>query len=247
MCSNLEFNIFDKDKNSYIIGDLLNMPHYFGNWNSNPHHNEFVYNLYKTTCLQYPNNILGIYDKLRIDQNEPIPNIDRINSSIDQYIENNLDKNSVLKNLLDMCEDTNTLFVHLRSGDKHVVDDNFVIKLKQISSNYSKIVILTGIHQNAERSHNFPSVEESINNTKVSLKKIENELVNTELIIDVSEPDIHLSVMRNAKNLLVHIGGFSMIGALAFKGNNLYLTNLFYPLAFNNKEFFNILKKYILL
>jgi hypothetical protein len=53
--------------------------------------------------------------------------------------------------------------------------------------------------------------------------------------------------MRNAKNLLLHIGGFSMLGALSFKGDNLYLTNLFYPLANNNDTFFNYIKKYIIL
>jgi len=53
--------------------------------------------------------------------------------------------------------------------------------------------------------------------------------------------------MRCAKNLMVHIGGFSMLGALAFNGDNLYLTKLFYPIAHGNTEFFNHIEKYIFL
>lgn len=245
MTDNLEFNIFDKNKESYIIGDLLNMPYFFANWQTNPHNNEYMYNLFKKTALQYPNNILGIYDKLRTDQNEAIPNVKKINNSIDKYVEYNLDLDANLKKLLEMCQDKNVLCVHLRCGDKGVVDDEFTNKLYQISSSYSKIVILTGIHHNAERSSHFASVEESINNTKISLKKILFD--ESKFIIDLSEPDIHLCIMRHAKNLIVHLGGFSMLGALAFNGDNLYLTKLFFPIANGNTEFFKYVKNYTLL
>jgi hypothetical protein len=245
MTDNLEFNIFDKNKESYIIGDLLNMPYFFANWGKSPHHNEYMYKLFKKTALQYPNNILGIYDKLRTDQNEPIPNVKKIINSIDKYIEYNLVSDTNLKKLLEMCQDKNVLCLHLRCGDKGVVDNEFINKIHEISSSYSKIIILTGIHHNAERSHCFPSVEESINNTKNSLKKILFD--ESKFIIDLSEPDIHLCIMRCAKNLMVHIGGFSMLGALAFNGDNLYLTKLFYPIAHGNTEFFNHIEKYIFL
>lgn len=43
---NINFKIFDEGKESYIIGDLLNMPYFSANWNSNPHHNSYMYNLF---------------------------------------------------------------------------------------------------------------------------------------------------------------------------------------------------------
>ena len=42
----MNFKIFDENKESYIIGDLLNMPKFFAGWNSNPHNNEYMYNLF---------------------------------------------------------------------------------------------------------------------------------------------------------------------------------------------------------
>ena len=239
---NIEFKLFDKDKESYIIGDLLNMPFFFANWNNNPHNNKYMYDLFKKTSKDYSENILGIYDKLRYDEDEPIPNVEKIINSIDIYINNNQDK---LVNLLELCKDPNNLFVHLRSGDKGIIEDEFINKIKLLQSKYNKIIILTGIHHNAERSKYFPSVNESIDNTKQTLKKL--DLDSSKLIIDLSEPDIHLCVMRNAKNLMVHIGGFSILGALAFNGNNLYLTNVFFPLKEKNTNFFNYVKEFIIL
>jgi hypothetical protein len=245
MLNNLEFNIFDNNKESYIIGDLLNMPYFFANWNNNPHCNISMYNLFKKTASQYPNNILGIYDKLRTDENESIPNVKKIIESIDNYTKYNIDLQQNLKDLLYMCEDNTNLFVHLRSGDKGIADNEFINKINKISINYKKIIILAGVHQNSDRSCYFPSVDESIKNTKISLQNL--KIDESKLIIDLSEPDIHLCVMRNAKNLMLHIGGFSMLGALAFKGDNLYLTKLFYPIAEKNGQFFNYIGNYIIL
>lgn len=55
---NIEFKLFDKDKESYIIGDLLNMPFFFANWNNNPHNNKYMYDLFKKTSKDYSDNIL---------------------------------------------------------------------------------------------------------------------------------------------------------------------------------------------
>jgi len=40
--NNTHFNIFDESKESYIIGDLLNMPYFFAEWNKTPHHNDYI-------------------------------------------------------------------------------------------------------------------------------------------------------------------------------------------------------------
>jgi hypothetical protein len=239
--NNLEFKIFDENKESYILGDLLNMPKFFAGWNSNPHGSDVLYKLFKKTALQYKNNILGIYDSYRTDENEPFPNVEKIKLSVDTYIENNK-KNSILEQLLLSCNDTNTLFVHLRSGDKGIVEDQYINTIINLTSKYNKIVILAGIHQNAERSHHFPNVTESIDNLKISLSKI--YLKNSNIILDLNEPDLHLSIMRKCKNLLLHKGGFSMLGGIIFSGNNLYVTDLFYPIQHNNTEYFENITNY---
>ena len=53
--------------------------------------------------------------------------------------------------------------------------------------------------------------------------------------------------MRKCRNLLIHKGGFSIIGALIFNGENLYITRLFDPLIVTdnqNNKFFSHIKKY---
>jgi hypothetical protein len=200
-----------------------------------------MYNLFKTTSQQYSNNILGLYNSSRTDENEAIPNVERIRNSVDKFIDINTD-NVNLQNNIDLCLD-DTLFVHLRSGDKGIVEDEFIDNIISIykNNNFQKIVILCGIHQNHERSHHFPSLEDSINNLNYSLQKLKTFIPN--IIIDTNEPDFHLCVMRKSKNLLVHKGGFSMLGALLFTGNNLFITHIFNPYQTNNTQFFEFISK----
>lgn len=244
MKNDIDFKIFDESKESYIIGDLFNMPKFFAGWNSVPHHNDYMYNLFKKTALQYKDNILGIYDHYRTDENEPFPNVEKIQLSVDTFIENNK-SNENLNALLLTCSCDNTLVVHLRSGDKGVVEDHYINTIINLSVNYEKIVILCGIHQNGERSHCFPNITESINNMKLSLSKLYSK--NIDIIVDLNEPDIHLSVMRTSKNLLLHKGGYSLLGGLIFHGNNLYMTALFNPIQSNNQEYFTYCKNYTVL
>ena len=241
----LKFEIFDDNKESYIIGDLLNMPYFFENWPNTPHSGEYMYSLFKKTATQYEANILGIYDKSRTDESEPIPNIKRLRDSVDTYIKNNIDCNKKLQKIIEICEEKDTLFVHLRSGDKGIVNPMFLDKIEELSKYYNKIIILCGIHQNADRSHYFPNVEESKNNMNSSLNMLLSKNLN--VIIDLNEPDIHLSAMRRAKNLLVHMGGYSILGSLLFNGNNLYITSQFTPLERNNTELFTYIDNYTII
>ena len=212
------------------------MPHYWAGWAANPHASQHQYDLFKKASSEYKNNILGIYDKSRTDENELIPNTERIKKSVDIYIDNNIIINYNLEKIIKFCDNENTLVIHLRSGDKGIVNDNFVNKINEISVKYSNIVILCGIHQNhIEIRDLFPNVEQSINNMNHSLSKIKS-LNNPKIIFDTSEPDIHLSIMRRCKNLLVHRGGFSILAVILFNGYNLYITDEF-ELA-NNKDFF---------
>jgi hypothetical protein len=240
--TDIEFKIFDEGKESYIIGDLLNMPYFFARWNNNPHACHYTYNLFKKTALQYPENILGIYDKSRTDENETFPNIQRIRESVDTYIDRNINENQILKSSLELCNEE-TLFIHLRAGDKGIVENEFLEKIILLSDHFKNIVILCGIHQNAERSHHFPNIEESIYNMRYSLDCLLSKKENVK--IDTNEPDVHLSIMRKAKHLLLHKGGFSMLGALLFTGDNLYITELFY--GFGRDNFLKELKTYTII
>lgn len=228
--------VFDEGRESYIIGDLLNMPYFHSNWPNTPHFDDNVLGLFKKTASQFRDNILGIYDTLRVEPNEPLPNVEKILQACDLYLERNNDKYN------ELWSDENTLFIHLRSGDKGYVENSFIEHIYNLSTKYKKIVVMCGIHHNSTRSHHFSSVDESKNILLESLHLIQSKC---EIIIDTSEPDIHLCTMRNCKNLLVHRGGFSMLGSLLFNGDNLYITNSFYfPKENKKEEFFSYLKNY---
>lgn len=251
--SNIKFNIYDEYTESYSIGDLLNMPYFFSGWKNTPHLNDDLYNMFKKRAAIFTGSILNIYDSTRIDETEPIPNIQRIKDSVDTYIEQN--KNSEnLKQLFQICTDENTLVVHLRSGDKVKVEhiflreDEFIQKINHLSEKYERVLILCGIHNNNDKT--LPNMNESIVNLNKTLQKLQN---NSKVYVDVNYPDIHLSIMRKAKNLLIHSGGFSVLGSIIFTGNNLYLTEMAYPVGFaryynhDTNGYFNIIPPCIII
>jgi hypothetical protein len=48
-------------------------------------------------------------------------------------------------------------------------------------------------------------------------------------VFDFKHPDVHVCYMARARNLLVHMGGFSILGTLVFSGKQLYITPVFQP------------------
>lgn len=214
----------ENTSNVYNIGDLLNMPSYWAGWNKNPHNNEYKYNLFKDACNKFNNSILYNYCNSRIDKSEPIPNINRIRDSVDLYIVNNYNN---LEHLIKKVKDPNTLCVHLRSGDKGIIEESFINTIHTVSNNYDKIIIFAGIHSDTE----FNDLESSKDNLLISISKI---VIDKDIDINLENADIHLCLMRCANNLLLHKGGFSILGSILFSGNNLYATTLFEPLY--NKE-----------
>jgi hypothetical protein len=219
-------NVINKKNTSkiYNIGDLLNMPSYWAGWNRNPHDTQDVYNHYKEMCIKFINSILNNYCNLRTDETEPIPNIGRIRDSVDLYIKNNY---NYLDNLIKKVQDPKTLCVHLRSGDKGIVEDSFINTINTLSNNYNKIIIFAGIHSDTR----FNDLESSKNNLLTSISKI---VINKDIEINLELADIHLCLMRRAHNLLIHKGGFSILGSILFSGTNLYATSLLETL--NNNE-----------
>jgi hypothetical protein len=207
-------NVNDNNMGGYNIGDLLNMPSFWAGWNNNPHNNDKYYKAYVTATEQFPNSIIYYYSLLRKDSDEPIPNLHKLEIAVDEYINNNN-----LNDVLNKVDDNNILYVHLRSGDKGVVEDNYINNINKLAENYEKIIILTGIHSD-ER---FNSIDNSKKYLIESLKKINNNKIE----VNLDKPDNHIAIMRKCKNLLVHKGGFSIIGSIIFTGNNLYITDLF--------------------
>ena len=53
------------------------------------------------------------------------------------------------------------------------------------------------------------------------------------IYIYLSSPDVHLSIMSEATNLLLHKGGFSCLGSIVCNGN-LFITNYFIVAKCNN-------------
>lgn len=203
----------DTNTNGYNIGDLLNMPSFWAYWNRNPHNNQSAYDAYLNVVKHYPNTIVYYYSQLRTDESEPIPNMSKIENAIELYIQNN-----DLSNIINIVNHDETLCVHLRSGDKGIVEDHYIDKINNLADKYNKIIILSGIHSD----QNFESIEQSKKNLIKSLQKINNNKIE----VHIDKPDNHLVMMYKSRNLLIHKGGFSILGSIIFNGNNLYYTNL---------------------
>ena len=216
---NFNIPIYDNSKNInsnvYNIGDILNIPSFWAGWEKNPHNNDGGYKLYLDSAKQFPNSILYYYSKLRTNNTEPIPNINKLEKAVDLYINNNN-----LNDLINKVNNINVLCIHLRSGDKGIVENEYIEKINILVNKYNKIIILCGIHTDQR----FENYDTSKFNLIKSLQKI-NKNKNIEIYLDI--PDNHLVMMRNAKNLLIHKGGFSTFGSVIFNGDNLYYTELF--------------------
>jgi len=211
---NLDIPIYDnsnKNSGGYAIGDLLNMPAVYGRWYQNPHHSEETYESFLNVSKQYPESILAIYSSLRADTNEPIPNLSKIEQAVDIYTIYTKQKHQIL-------EDDQVLFIHLRSGDKGVVEDYYIEKINQVALKYRFLVVLAGIHADQK----YHTTEQSKQNLIESFKKINNSKIQ----LNLDTADNHLVIMRKCKNLMVHKGGFSTLGCIVFTGDQLYLTEL---------------------
>ena len=216
---------------AYNIGDIFNMPALYGIWQMQPHAR---YDYYKKCTTHFKNTIINNYDNLRIDESEPIPNIDKIQKSVDKYIVDNTDLS--LNRILSKVDNNDTLCIHLRGGDMHV-ESEFIDVINNISKYYLNVILLTGIHSG---SSGFPN----INDYKQQIADNINKINNKNIEVNIDAPDNHLCIFRKCKNLLVHKGGFSVLGTILFTGNNLYITKNFNINSFLNAEN-QIWKKYI--
>jgi hypothetical protein len=218
-----DLKIYDLDKKfgktGYNISDLLNMPYYWAGWNQNPHADISIYETSCETAKNNPDTILGKYYSSR-PSDENIPNLNRLSNVIDDYINDNKIKNLDIINII---ENTNTLTVHLRSGDYGIVSKNYVDTIYNLSKKFDKVILLSGVNrfiycEDENSEHNL--------NSKNNLLKSYNEILktNNNIYVYFDIPDVHISIMRLASNLLVQRGGFSIMGTF-INNNNIFITN----------------------
>ena len=213
--------IYDKDKPMYNIGYLVRMPYFYegtdkNNYLNNTHEfiNGFLYrhHIYLET---YSESIFSNYLRLLDEKVKregvfiEFPNKQLLREATDIFYNKNKD---IIDKFFSTINNDNTLFVHLRSGDKGEIEEHFINILQKLENKYEKIVIISGFH-----STNL-NEDESKSNLISDIYKI----VNEKYIINISFPDIHLCFFSRCKNLLVSKGGFSALGCILFNGDNLY-------------------------
>ena len=236
-----DINIYEKTivedtrRAGYNIGDLFNMPYLDNTWNRNPHHEISILNRMNLLGANYPNSILNYYCQHR-HADDPVPNINLIVESVAYYNEMNKHK---YENILNIVKDKNTLCVHVRTGDL-MTELEFINKIQQLSYKFKKIILLAGVHGDQHFS--------SDHDKKLRFLSTINYILNknvSDTYVYLNEPDVHLMIMMNASNLLVHKGGFSCLGTIISTGR-LYVTNMFYHLYKDNwKKYVN--KSYIMI
>jgi hypothetical protein len=207
----------EKDSNQgYNLGDLLNIRSiYAGDSLDNPHSNDNYYEQYKKKIKIYNNSILTIYNELRKNESEVFPNIKNVQKSVDIYIERNKN-NNYLMDILRLVSNNNTLLVHLRSSDRGVTSDYFINIIKGFQIQYETIIVCCGIHRYEGKENLVTSIN----------KLISNDDYNN-IYIHFAETDVHVCMFHKCKNLLIHKNGFSILAALVFTGNKLYITKEF--------------------
>ena len=189
----------------YNIGDLLNMPSLGGFWQATPHNTPGdLERLYHIGSL-YPGSILHYYIEAR-PVDEIIPYEYRVMGAVDKFI-----GSFPQADWFSMVSEDDVLCVHIRCGDKEVEDD-FIRLIIYQSQFYRQVFLFSGLHLDERFASNLQKKQcfQSAMNRLLELR-------NVSLVL--APPDEHISMMRNAKNLLLHKGGFSAIGAIVCKGN----------------------------
>jgi hypothetical protein len=203
----------------YNLGDLLNMPYLYGQWTQNPHGSEE--RLYRMNIIGkgYPGSILSNYISERPEE-ETVPNIERIVNATEKYIYKNAKS---LEEIFQKVEDPKCLTVHVRCGDL-LVEEEYIEKIAEFSQKYESVILLSGINMDEHY------LEDHLK--KCNFRYFMNQILerNENIVLHLDSPDNHLAIMRHATNLLLHKGGFSMLGYIVSTGN-VFITNLLDPIV----------------
>ena len=207
--------VYDSEQATYNIGDILNTPWYWTGWNwpikkLRPDHQNAV--------DHHKDSIGNIYFTSR-PEDEDIPNEERIRESTDEYIKQNGEN---FQHLIDIVSNEKTLTAHIRSGDSGVLPNSIIEKIREISLDYDKVFILSGVHSDKNWFNNIEEPKTTLNQSLDIVKIVLGE----KAIFDFSNADVHLCLMRKASNLFLHKGGYSMLGGILFQGKNLYISDM---------------------
>jgi hypothetical protein len=183
----------------------------------------------------YEDSVLNYYCSTRENREEPVPNIDRIINSVDHFRGKN---ETLLEEISIIVKEPDVCCVHVRNGDLHTEGDYIKIIIK-LSYLFKKIIILSGIHLDSYFKGEAKKKENFLNTMNNILQMRDN------IYLYLNTPDMHLSVMAMASNLLIHKGGFSCLGSILCKGN-LFITHHF-TIAKCNNWLEKVNKKYSLL
>ena len=147
-----------------------------------------------------------------------------LKQSVENYIqEQSLDMSDMINRHL------NTLTVHLRIGDFGDLRENFINKFKELLKDYENCIILLGLH--ITPCGNTDDIISSYINAITNCLQMSDKIK-----ISVASADEHLCMMFEASNLLVHRGGFSLLGMILCKGKVFYTEEMKDRM---NKKFMN--------
>ena len=194
-------------KNVYALGDLLLIPKICGNYTE---YHEHPY--YRANINAYKDSILAIYEELRTDKTEYIPNLNKIQQSVEIYIQRSR-SNEKMNDLLEFVKREDVLCVHLRSGDYGDIEEEYKEIIKKLQKEYQYIIIMCGAHH----YHQHDVIIQSVNSLFTPL--------NNNIYISIEDPDTHMAMFHSCKNLLLHKNGFTILAGLVFTGNRLYISN----------------------
>lgn len=239
-----DIKIYDLSSNfgdtGYNIGDLLNMPYIFESWGQNYYHaDKNIYENAIKTAKNNPETILNTYYTSR-PETENIPNIDRILDSTNIFLQNSELLNNAIVN--EYILNDNSIICLLRVGsdnDFGDMDSTYYDTILFLSRKYKNVIILSGIGRHIYTDENANYIVTNKNNLIRSINKLCSLSDNIYYINDIT-PDEQLCIMKLAKNLLVHRGGFNLLGVLLCCGN-IYATEKFLPYYTNRLK--NILNK----
>jgi len=164
----------------------------------------------------YKDSIFSNYWNSR-PENESIPHIPRIIDSVQQYVNKT---NNKYTDIYDIVRKDTTLCVHIRSGDLDVTMD-YKNVIKKMSKCFDTVIILGGVHFDQVFRNRENKIRAFVHQSNLILQQ------NHNIYSFLDKPDVHIAVMSQSSNLLLHYGGFSAIGAIVCSGK-LYATKLFH-------------------
>lgn len=213
----------EKDNTKYYnIGDRLNMPFY---WKESYSFSDVEQ---KQHSLYYPNSILYKYYQChRIG--EHTPNLKKLQDCVNEYSS----PENRFTAILNKIRQNTTLVIHIRSGDYGSMTVDYYNTIVYLSKNFKNIILFCGVHNNNRHTQ----IDTAKQRVCDAINKVLGTVINTEVYLD--DPDAHLYLMSQATNLLIHKGGFSLLGSFVTSGTIYYTKEL---QAWNNDKWHNAIK-----